>query len=77
VGHRHVWEEKGTSKEKIDIRVCACGAVHLAFFGRVSLHLSLEEYVDFAIGVEKAAKILKASYQEAAFMSPTGSRLSH
>lgn len=75
--HDDSWEQNGTKRDKIDIRACGCGAIHLSFFGRATFHLSHEEYVDFARGVEKVAALLRESHQQETFVTQTGTGISH
>lgn len=44
---------------EIDIRACKCGSIHLTFFGRTSIHLSHQEFLDFSKGVLQISSKLK------------------
>jgi len=75
--HDDSWDQNGVRQDKIEIRACGCGAVHLSLFGRTTFHLSRSEYIDFARGVEKVAKMLRESHEEEPFMTQAGNGISH
>jgi len=62
------WDEEENGhhdKERsIDVRPCACGSVHLTFFGRTTFHLSRNEFMEFSKGVSRVAKGLKQDVRE-------------
>ncbi len=49
------WDDAVHPSKKIDIKVCTCGSVHLKFFGQTNLHLSQQEFLEFARGISRVS----------------------
>ncbi|MFQ5587719.1 MAG: hypothetical protein ACE5F7_02675 [Nitrospiria bacterium] len=77
MGQEHSFGKDFSEEEKINIKACTCGSVHLAFFGRTSFHLSHKEFLDFAQGVAQVSSELKLSHQSMPFARDAGGGVSH
>ncbi len=75
--HNNASMESDIRRNSIDIRACACGSIHISFFGRTTFHLSREEFLDFSKGVSRVRKQLSGSPDEGDFSFIQSNGFSH